>query len=116
MYSARNEIKKQWFKMLEEGRIPIIEEETGEGLLAVDFWLSDYGVCFAWSFEDSDEFDCGTVKPYFDGCIKKRHDSYHISLAEIDRMGYKLDNVLQLIWENINDGVISAYNLHATEG
>ena len=50
--------------------------------------------------------------PYFDGCIKKRNGGYVISFAEIDRMDYTLDAVLQLIWENINDGILSAYNLY----
>jgi len=54
---------------------------------------------------------CGMVKPCFDGEIQYRHGMYYISWAEIDRMGYSLNVVLQLIHGNISDGVISAYNL-----
>lgn len=112
VYSPRDTVKKQWEEMLASGKMPIIEQETAKGLLTVDFWLSDYGVNFCWSFEDIDSHDFSKVKPYFDGCLKKRGKGYVMSFAEIDRMDYKLDYVLQLIWDNISDGVISAYNLH----
>lgn len=113
MYKARERVKSQWLEMLDNGKMPMIEEKTTAGFLTVEFFMSDYGIGFCWSFEDCDDFDCGTVKPYFDGCIKKRHNAYYVSFAEIDRMGYTLDAVLQIIWENVTDGVISAYNLHA---
>lgn len=112
VYSPRNTVKKQWEEMLASGKMPIIEQETTKGLLTVDFWLSDYGVNFSWGFEDGEEFDCGTVKPYFDGCLKKRNGSYVMSFAEIDRVDFNLDMVLQFIWDNVSDGVVIAYNLH----
>lgn len=112
VYSPRDTVKNQWKQMLASGKMPIIEQETTKGLITVDFWLSDYGVNFSWDFEDGDEYDCGIVKPYFDGCLKKRNAGYVVSFAEIDRMDYKLDSVLQLIWDNISDGILSAYNLH----
>lgn len=112
IYKARDKVKTQWQEMLKSGRIPTIEEETSQGLLTVDFWLSDYGVYFSWDFENSEDYDCGIVKPYFDGVIQKRHGCYVVSFAEIDRTDYSLDGVLQFIWENVTDGIISAYNLH----
>ena len=112
VYSPRDTVKKQWKEMLASGGMPIIEQETTKGILTVDFWLTDYGVGFSWGFEDGEDFDCGIVKPYFDGCVKKRNDGYIVSFAEIDRMDYKLDYVLQFIWDNVSNGVISAYNLH----
>lgn len=98
--------------MLDNGKMPIIEEKTTAGLLTVDFFMADYGIGFYWSFDDCEEFDCCRVKPYFDGSLKKRHNAYYVSFAEVDRMGYGLDDVLQLIWDNISDGVLSAYSLH----
>ena len=112
VYSSRDTVKKQWEEMIKSGRMPITEQETTKGILTVDFWLSDYGVNFSWDFENSEEFDCGIVKPYFDGVIQKRGEGYLVTFAEIDRMGYSLDCVLQLIYENVTDGVICAYNLH----
>ena len=112
IYSPRDTVKKQWEEMIKSGRIPVIEDETAQGLLTVDFWLSDYGVNFSWNFEDCEDFDCGIVKPYFDGVIKKRGEGYVVTFSEIDRMNYNLDNVLELIWDNVSDGVLSAYNLH----
>ena len=112
IYKARDKVKTQWYEMLKSGLIPIIEEETSQGLLTVHFCMSDYGVHFSWDFENSEEYDCGIVKPYFDGAIKKRGEGYVITFAEIDRMDYSLDAVLQFIWENVTDGVLSAYNLH----
>ena len=112
VYSSRDTVKKQWEEMIKSGRMPIIEQETTKGILTVDFWTSDYGVNFSWDFENSEEFDCGIVKPYFDGVIQKRGEGYVVTFAEIDRMGHSLDCVLQLIYENVTDGVICAYNLH----
>ena len=112
IYKARDKVKRQWYDMLKSGRIPTIEEETSQGLLTVHFCMSDYGVHFSFDFENSEEYDCGIVKPYFDGAIKKRHGDYVVSFAEIDRMDHSLDSVLQFILENVADGVVSAYNLH----
>ena len=108
----RETLKNEWAKMISEGRTPIIENTVREGFIHVNFWLSDYGVCFDWQMSDMAGFDFGEVVPYFDGAIKKRGESYVISFAEVDRMSYRLDNVLTLIWENINDGILSAYGLH----
>ena len=112
VHSPRDTVKKQWKEMLTSGKMPIIEQETTKGTLTIDFWFSDYGVNFSWNFEDSEDFDCGIVKPYFDGVIQKRGEGYVVTFAEIDRMNYNLDNVLELIWDNVSDGVLSAYNLH----
>lgn len=112
VYKARDRVRTQWREMLAAGRVPIIEEQTTQGILTVEISLTDYGLWFTWSFEDSDKFDCGTVRPYFDGAIQKRHGGYVLSFAEIDRMGYTLDNALELIWCNISDGILGAYNLY----
>lgn len=112
IYSPRDTVKKQWEEMIASGKMPIIEQDTIKGILTIDFWLSDYGVKFSWDFEDTEEFDCGIVKPYFDRCLKKHNGGYVMSFAEIDRMDFNLDMVLQFIWDNVSDGVLSAYNLH----
>lgn len=112
IYSPRNTVKKQWETMLKLGKIPVIEQETTQGLITINFWLSDYGVNFNWEFEDIDSYDFEKVKPYFDGSLKKRGNGYTMSFAEIDRRDFNLDEVLQFLWDNVSDGILSAYNLH----
>lgn len=102
----REQVKKDWANMLKRGIMPVIEqyEENGEDNHTVDFGIDDYGVYMSWHFPECEKRD--NIKPCFDGEVQKRHGAYYISFAEVDRMGYKLDNVLQLLYENFKDGVL----------
>lgn len=109
---TRDILKNDWVKMIDGGRMPIIEHPVKDGYIIVNFWLDEYGVFFNWYLTDIEGFDFGEVAPYFDGAIKKRGEGYVLSFAEIDRMGYRLDNVFTIIWENVSDGILSAYDLY----
>lgn len=115
----RKEIYDNFQKMLKNGTIPIVEyygldgngcHYNGDDLLATLHFGCDnpndggHGVYIYWEFENDSHEE---IKPYFDSVIRKRHDCYYISFAEIDRMGYNLDYVLQFLAENFQDGVLS---------
>ena len=105
----RNKINAQFSDMLQRGTIPMIEIETTLGWLVIDIDRDAYGINFDYSFEEEYNYE---NKPYFDGTIQKRKGIYYVSWAEIDRSFYNLDEILQFIYENVIDGIVSAYNLH----
>ena len=63
--------------------------------------MSRERVWFGWDWEVE------IVRPRFDGAVRKLHGGWLISFAEIDHMGYRLDEVLQLIHDNVMDGVVN---------
>lgn len=106
-YKAREGVKQDFSAFLGKGYIPLITIETEElGEISIEIFLDSFGVGFTYTFQDTDEYD--NFKPYFDGAIQKRNGAYYVSFAEIDRMEYKLDVVLQLINDNVYDGVVCA--------
>ena len=102
---SRSRVKHEWAEMLTRGVIPVMEIDDPRGWVVVDVQLCEKGVWFSWDWEV--EID----RPRFDGAIRKFKDGWLISFAEIDRMGYSLDAVLQLIYDNVIDGVVNATGL-----
>ena len=99
---SRSRVKHEWAEMLTRGVIPVMEIDDPRGWVVVDVQLCEKGVWFSWDWEVE------VVRPRFDGAIRKFKDGWLISFAEIDRMGYSLNAVLQLIYDNVIDGVVNA--------
>ena len=98
---SRSRVKREWAEMLARGIIPVMEIDDDCGQVVVNVQLCEQGVWFDWDWEV--EID----RPRFDGAVRKFHGGWLISFAEIDRMGYSLDAVLQLIHDNVMDGVVN---------
>lgn len=98
---SRSKVKNEWAEMLARGVIPVMEIDDPRGWVVVNVQLCDEGVWFDWDWEV--EID----RPRFDGAIRKLHGGWLVSFAEIDRMGYSLDAVLYVIYDNVMDGVVN---------
>ena len=98
---SRSRVQREWAEMLARGLIPVMEIDDDRGVVVVEVQLRDRGVWFSWDWEV--EID----RPRFDGAIRKFLDGWLISFAEIDRMGYSLDAVFNLIYDNVIDGVVN---------
>ena len=99
---SRSQVRHEWAEMLARGLIPVMEiDDDDRGVVVVQVQLCKEGVWFDWDWEVE------IVRPRFDGAIRKFLDGWLISFAEIDRMGYSLDAVLQLIYDSIIDGVVN---------
>ena len=96
---SRSRVKREWAEMLARGIIPVMEIDDDCGVVVIEVQLRDRGVWFSWDWEV--EID----RPRFDGAIRRLRGGWLVSFAEIDRMGYSLDAVLQLIHDNVMDGV-----------
>ena len=98
---SRSKVKNEWAEMLARGTVPVMEIDDDRGqVVVVNVQLCEQGVWFDWDWEV--EID----RPRFDGAIRKFSGGWLVSFAEIDRMGYSLDNVLHLIYDNVIDGVV----------
>ena len=97
---SRSRVKHEWAEMLARGTIPVMEIDDPRGWVVVTVQLIDQGIWFDWDWEVE-------VVPRFDGAIRKFSGGWLVSFAEIDRMGYSLDAVLQLIYDNVIDGVVN---------
>ena len=98
---SRSKVKNEWAEMLTRGTVPVMEIDDPRGWVVVNFQLCEQGVWFDWDWEVE------IVRPRFDGAIRKFAGGWLVSFAEIDRMGYRLDAVLQLIYDNVMDGVVN---------
>ena len=98
---SRSRVKHEWAEMLARGTIPVMEIDDPRGWVVVTVQLIDQGIWFDLDWEV--EID----RPRFDGAIRKFAGGWLISFAEIDRMDYSLDAVLQLIHDNVIDGVVN---------
>ena len=98
---SRSQVRREWAEMLARGVIPVMEIDDPRGWVVVNVQLCEQGVWFDWDWEV--EID----RPRFDGAIRKFAGGWLVSFAEIDRMGYSLDAVLQLIHSNVVDGVVN---------
>ena len=98
---SRSQVRHEWVEMLARGTIPVMEIDDPRGWVVVTVQLCEKGVWFDWDWEV--EID----RPRFDGAIRKFAGGWLVSFAEIDRMGYSLDAVLQLIHSNVIDGVVN---------
>ena len=99
---SRSKVKNEWAEMLTRGTVPVMEIDDPRGRVVVNFQLCEQGVWFDWYWEVE------IVRPRFDGAIRKLHWGWLVPFAEIDRMGYSLDAVLHLIYDNVMDGVVNA--------
>ena len=98
---SRSQVRREWAEMLARGTIPVLEIDDPRGWVVVEVSLCKEGVWFSWDWEV--EID----RPRFDGAIRKFAGGWLVSFAEIDRMEYSLDAVLQLIHSNVIDGVVN---------
>lgn len=98
----RSRVKHEWAEMLARGVIPVMEIDDARGWVVVNVQLTEKGVWFDWDWEVE------IARPRFDGAIRKFAGGWLVSFAEIDRMGYRLDEVLQLIYDNVMGGVVNA--------
>lgn len=98
----RSRVKHEWAEMLARGVIPVMEIDDARGWVVVNVQLTENGVWFDWDWEVE------IARPRFDGAIRKFAGGWLVSFAEIDSMGYRLDAVLQLIYDNVIDGVVNA--------
>ena len=97
---SRSQVRREWTEMLARGIVPVMELDDPRGWVVVTVQLIDQGILFDWDWEVE-------VVPRFDGAIRKFAGGWLVSFAEIDRMGYSLDAVLQLIHDNVIDGVVN---------
>lgn len=97
---SRSRVKHEWAEMLARGIVPVMEIDDPRGWVVVEVSLCEEGVWFSWDWEVE-------VVPWFDGAIRKFAGGWLVSFAEIDRMGYSLDDVLQLIHDNVIDEVVN---------
>ena len=97
---SRSQVRHEWAEMLARGIVPIMEIDDPRGWVVVTVQLIDQGILLYWDWEVE-------VVPRFDGAIRKFAGGWLVSFAEIDRMGYSLDAVLQLIHDNVIDGVVN---------
>ena len=100
---SRERVKREWAEMLTRGIIPLMEIDDDRGQVVVNVQLCEQGVWFDWDWDWEVEID----RPRFDGAIRKFSGGWLVSFAEIDRMGYSLDAVLQLIHDNVIDGAVN---------
>ena len=104
---SRSRVKSEWAEMLTRGIVPVMEIDDPRGQVVVNVQLCDKGVWFDWDWDWDWDLEVEIDRPRFDGAIRRPHGGWLISFAEIDRMGYSLDEVLQLIHDNVMDGVVS---------
>ena len=95
------EVSRAMAACLASGCISAVGHADTAAIFSSVLGVTEKGVWFDWDWEV--EID----RPRFDGAVRKFAGGWLISFAEIDRMGYSLDEVLQLIHDNVMDGVVN---------
>ena len=98
---SRSQVRHEWAEMLSRSIVPVMEIDDPRGVVVVEVQLINEGVWFTWDWEV--EID----RPRFDEVIRRFAGGWLVSFAEVDHMGYSLDNVLHLIYDNVIDGVVN---------
>ena len=99
----KDTILKQWQDYLISGRLPYIELELkGDEYLLCKVNISEQSIDFS--------FDSNGLDSSFDGYVVAHNDNYY-SINWVDVDGYTLDNILEIIISNLQDGYISTNNL-----
>lgn len=101
-------IVQQWENMLSHGTIPCFEFELNNGeYLLVDLELNENKKEIIFSF------DSMNLKTWFSGNVKTYHDCRFA--LPIDDYCESLDQVLEVIFEEINEGFIIPNRLFKTD-
>lgn len=97
--SSFENIVSQWENMLRSGKIPCFEFELkNDDYLLVDLELNETNKKIIFSF------DSMNLKTWFSGNVKQYHDCKFA--LPIDDYCVNLDQVLEVIYEEVNEGFI----------
>lgn len=107
---VQNSIRQQWGKMINSGRLPIMEYQIGEeDYLQVDLALVDDGSAILFSF---DRYPFPTADVWFSGDVIPVLNNFQIT---VDEFTDDLDIYLQQIDQEITEGFLLPNGLYYCE-